>query len=218
MCNKTCIDFTRANLKEEDARGAAVIEVGSLDVNGSVRPIIEALHPKSYIGVDIKMGPGVDQICDANDILDRFGRESFDLLVSTELLEHVRDWRRVISNFKQILKPGGLILLTTRSFGFHYHGYPFDFWRYEMTDAQILFQDFITENIEADPLEPGILIKARRPTTFCERDLSNYSLYSIIKGKRAQRINEVDILLFRIYHHIYPFLVKAVRALGWRWE
>ncbi len=195
MCNKACIEFGQANLKEEDVRGKSVIEVGSFDLNGSLRPIAEAFRPSSYIGVDLQKGPGVDQICDAHDILDRFGYGIFDLLISTELLEHVRDWRKVISNFKHILKPNGVLLITTRSKGFCYHDYPFDFWRYEISDMRVLFSDLIIEVIEKDPSEPGVFIKARKPNTFTENNMTDYQLYSIIKGKHATTITEIDIYL-----------------------
>lgn len=198
MCNKACIEFGRKNLKEEDVRKKSVIEVGSFDLNGSLRPTVEAFHPSSYIGVDLQTGPGVDQICDAHDIIDLFGYGTFDLLISTELLEHVRDWRKVISNFKHILKPNGVLLITTRSKGFYYHDYPSDFWRYEISDMQTIFSDFVVEVIEKDPIEPGVFIKARKPKTFTENETTNYELYSIIKGRHITTITGIDIFLFKV--------------------
>lgn len=203
MCNKSGIEFGRKNLKEEDIRNKSVIEVGSLDVNGSLRPIVEAFHPHSYIGVDICKGQGVDLVCNVKDLLERFGSEAFDVLISTELLEHILDWRQAVSNFKRILKPNGILLITTRSRGFEYHGYPFDFWRYEITDMKEIFSDFNIEAIEKDSLSPGVFIKARKPNVFRENDLSGYRLYSIIKGKPAKTITENEINLFKI---ISPFL------------
>ena len=72
MCNIKCLEFGRRNLKEEDVKEKAVIEVGSYDVNGSLRPIVEQLLPASYIGVDLVKGPGVDEVCDANGIINYF--------------------------------------------------------------------------------------------------------------------------------------------------
>jgi len=196
MCNQACIKFGRTYLKEQDVKGKSVIEVGSLNINGSLRPIVEALHPSSYVGVDIQMGPGVDRVCDVLDLLDHFGYEKFGLLISTELLEHVQDWQNAISNFKNVLKPEGVLLVTTRSKGFKYHEFPFDFWRYERTDMEAIFSDFIIEVIEKDPLRPGIFIKARKPVTFNENDLTGYKLYSMVKEKRISSITDADIPLF----------------------
>ncbi len=196
MCNRSCIDFGTKNLSEGEVRGKSVIEVGSLDVNGSLRHTIEAFHPLRYIGVDLQAGPGVDEICSAHNLLERFGNEAFDLLVSTEVLEHVRDWRKAISNFKNILKPGGILLVTTRSKGFGYHGHPFDFWRYDSEDMQIIFSDFVIEIIEPDPLEPGVFVKARKPDAFSEVDLSNYRLCSILTGRRTSTISAGSIFLY----------------------
>jgi hypothetical protein len=78
MCTPACIEFARANLTAAEIHGRSVIEVGALDVNGSVRGIVEALHPARYIGVDMQAGPGVDVMCDAGALVDRFGNEAFD--------------------------------------------------------------------------------------------------------------------------------------------
>ena len=213
MCNEACIEFGRAILQEEEIRGKSVIEVGSMDVNGSLRPTVEAYGPKRYIGVDFQMGPGVDLVCDANDLLDRFGRDSFDVLISTELLEHVRDWRKVIGNFKNLLKSNGTILVTTRSKGCAFHGYPFDFWRYETTDLQSIFSDFVIECIAKDPTLPGVFLKATKPYPFSEKKLDDHELYSIIRDKRVRTISDGDVSWFKAKYAIRRLPWKAIKPI-----
>jgi len=185
MCNEFCIDFGKRSLKEEDVKDKTIIEVGSLDVNGSLRPIIESFRPSSYVGVDIKTGPGVDQICDAESLIKLFGCNKFDVLICNELLEHVKDWQKAIHNIKNILKPNGILLITTRSKGVEYHGFPFDFWRYEKSDFEFIFSDFYIEALEKELGDLGIFIRARKPINFVEKELKNYKLYSIIQNRRC---------------------------------
>ena len=192
MCNAYCILFGALNLKREEIQSRKVIEVGSRDHGtGSFRPLIESFKPRDYIGVDIIKGRGVDMICRAEDLLSKFQRESFDVLISTELLEHVRNWKKTVSNFKNVVKPSGIILVTTRSYGFYYHGYPYDFWRYEIEDMENIFSDCVIEKLEKDPAK-GVFIKVRKPIDFVEKDLSDYELYSMIVDKRVKQLNERD--------------------------
>lgn len=188
MCNKSCIDFGKANLKAEGVRGASVIEVGALDVNGSLRPIVQSFGPSGYIGVDIQMGRGVDRICRVEDLVSTFGADSFDLVICTELLEHVTDWSKAIHNLKAIVKPLGTLLVTTRSRGFEYHGYPFDFWRYELSDMEFIFSDFDIKSLKSDPEEPGVYLAAEKPPVFLEKNVKRRKLYSILTGKRSSII------------------------------
>ena len=192
MCNAYCILFGAMNLQPEEVQGKKVLEVGSYDTNGSLRPLIESYRPAQYTGVDIQNGPGVDVICKAEDILEVFGKESFDVIISTELLEHIRDWRKAISNFKDVCKIDGIIFVTTRSHGCPYHGHPYDFWRYEIDDMKRIFSDCTIEKLEKDPLS-GVFAKMRKPQKFVVRDLSDYKLYSILLNQRVREIHEKDI-------------------------
>lgn len=93
MCNVNYIVFGAINLNEEEIEGKNIIEVGSYDINGSLRPIVESWKTAKYVGVDIEKGPGVDIVCNAEELLDKFEKNRFDIVLSTELLEHVKDWR-----------------------------------------------------------------------------------------------------------------------------
>jgi SAM-dependent methyltransferase len=196
MCNNACLKFIQDNLSPAEVKASRVLEVGALDVNGTPRETVERLRPHSYTGVDLSAGPGVDEVCDVSRLIGRFGRDSFDVVVSTEMLEHVRDWRAAITNLKGVLKPGGLLLITTRSLGYPYHGYPDDFWRFEEEDLRSIFSDMTILIVTRDPLVPGIFIKAAKPAGYAEKDLSPLELYSIIARKRRLGISSAEILLF----------------------
>src|SRR5262245_36813392 len=105
--------FARGLLSGDEVAGKTVLEVGSCDVNGSVRPIIEAHHPASYLGVDGAAGPRVDRVADCVDLAATFGEAAFDVVVTTEMLEHVADWRRCVANLAMVVAEGGLLVITT---------------------------------------------------------------------------------------------------------
>lgn len=214
MCNQTCIDFGFNYLSKDDIHGKKVIEVGSYNVNGSLRAGITALGPQSYLGVDIFEGPGVDEICPVDDLVTRYGRESFDVVINTEMMEHVQDWRRAISNLKNIMTPGGVMILTTRSKGCGYHGYPYDFWRYEVEDMKVIFSDLSIEIIEEDPSSPGVLIKAYKTPTFSENALDEYDLYSIIREKRCRNASELDVNFFKAKRTLRKKIIKPIKTMG----
>lgn len=156
--------FAYGALQTREVAGADVLEVGSLDVNGSVRPMVAARRPASYVGVDVAAGPGVDLVADVAELWRHYDRDSFDVVVSTECLEHVEDWRRAIAAMVTVLRPGGVLVWTTRSAGFPYH-HPPDRWRYSQPAmAEILTAvglDILV--LMDDPEVPGVFVKARKP-------------------------------------------------------
>jgi SAM-dependent methyltransferase len=184
--------FGVKNLKPTEVRGRNIIEIGACEVNGSLRPILESYAPASYVGVDITEGVGVDVVCDAERVLDRFEKERFDIVLSTELIEHTRNWKRVISNIKNLCAPEGTILVTTCSPGFHYHAYPHDYWRYELEDMREIFSDCEIVLLVKDPRGHGVYVKVRKPSDFREKDLGGYQLYSIVTGRRTAEIADDD--------------------------
>jgi hypothetical protein len=90
-----------------------ILEIGSLDINGSVRPIFQSTK-RSYIGVDMQEGPGVDIVADASTF--SIGLQ-FDVIVCAEVFEHTPVWREIIENSFAHLKNGGLFSATMAGVG-----------------------------------------------------------------------------------------------------
>jgi SAM-dependent methyltransferase len=91
-----------------------VLELGSLDMNGSPREFFWA--PQDYVGVDWREGKGVDEVSMAHEYRGRHD-EYFDCVVSTEMLEHDPKWRETLQRAVELLRPGGHIVLTMAGTG-----------------------------------------------------------------------------------------------------
>lgn len=195
MCHASVLRFVEEFLQTEEVAGKDILEVGSYDVNGSPRSLVEQRNPRSYLGVDVRSGPGVDEVCDAKALVARFGKARFDLVLSTEMLEHVEDWRIVISNLKGVLRPGGVCILTTRSPGFPPHAYPGDFWRYTAADIRRMFADCEIVTVLEDPDAPGVFAKVVKPLVFDEQDLSTMTVAATPQWVSAGELSERDKII-----------------------
>ena len=73
MCNVAVLEFFIEDVRNEEIKNKRVLEVGSKYVNGSVRPFIERLGPREYIGVDIEAGRCVDVILQLKSLSSALG-------------------------------------------------------------------------------------------------------------------------------------------------
>jgi SAM-dependent methyltransferase len=193
MCHPSVLAFGTRVLTAEHVQGRRVLEVGARNINGSLRGHVEALGPEWYCGLDLETGSGVDWIADITrpSFSAATHEATWDLIICTEMLEHVLDWRAAVNNMKALLAPGGRILLTTRSLGFPFHEYPGDFWRFELWDMAAIFRDFLIDVLEPDPEAPGVFLFATKPpssryyTDTSPVDLSTLQLHSMQTGARA---------------------------------
>ena len=101
-----------------------VLEIGSYDVNGSIREVVRQSPAgnrlQEYIGADLTEGPGVDIIVSGSDLDFEGGR--FDLTLSLECFEHNPFWKETLHNMVRMLKPGGWCIITCASVGRPEHG------------------------------------------------------------------------------------------------
>jgi hypothetical protein len=114
---------------------------------------------------------------------------------------------------KAVLKPQGLLLLTTRSPGFPLHGYPSDYWRYEASDIGQILADCIVEALERDPSEPGVFVLARKPVGWQPTDLSWLRLTSAVSGRRLRSFGFGERLLYAFVTRYLWFARKSRRII-----
>jgi hypothetical protein len=103
------------NLMPEYFNNVSVIEMGSLNINGTVRDFYNATE---YVGVDLEEGPGVDLISPAQNV--DLPDNSFDVAVSAECFEHNPFWSETFSNMYRIASK--FVIFTCASDGREEHG------------------------------------------------------------------------------------------------
>jgi len=101
-----------------------ILDVGSYDVNGTVKPIFEK---GQYVGLDMEAGPNVDVVGVSHNI--PFEENEFDIVVSTSCFEHDDMFWISFQEMCRVLKPGGYMYINAPSNG-PYHGWPGDNWRF----------------------------------------------------------------------------------------
>jgi len=126
-----------------------VLDIGSYDVNGSLRDVQPA--GAEWVGVDIAAGPGVDVVL-SDPYQYPFPDEHFDAIVSTSCFEHDNMFWLTFLEAARVLAPGGALYLNVPSQG-DYHGYPGDNWRFYPDSGLALQQWARRNNVEMSLVE-----------------------------------------------------------------
>ncbi len=103
-----------------------VVELGSYDVNGTVRDHQPA--GSRYLGLDIEAGPSVDIVIE-NALRLPLADGEADCVLSSSCFEHDKFFWQTFLEQCRITKPGGFIYLNVPSNGM-FHRYPADYWRF----------------------------------------------------------------------------------------
>ena len=104
-----------------------------LDIGCGSKPYLPLLADRAshYVGVDAVDGPQVDAVAVAESL--PFDAASFDVVLCTQVLEHVDDPATVLAEIERVLAPGGVTFLSTHGV-YLYHPDPSDsdrdYWRW----------------------------------------------------------------------------------------
>jgi hypothetical protein len=157
--------------RHADKLGDDVLEVGSrMTIPNAWWIINRDLAQGKWLGIDMQEGPGVDQVVDIHSPPAEWtGR--FSGVLCSEVLEHVaRPWL-ALPKLREIMQPGGWIVVTTLT-SFPIHGFPDDYYRYTPSGLKLLLEDagfknVVTEN--AGHIE--IQLNDHGEAGFCTRQL-----------------------------------------------
>jgi SAM-dependent methyltransferase len=109
-----------------------VVDIGGRDRGMFQKP---KQHVKQWIVMDIEAQHKPDIIGDVTNMRALFADSSIDVVLATELFEHVAQAEVGIQECYRILRPGGTFM-ASMPFLYHVHGDPFDYQRWTETQWQ----------------------------------------------------------------------------------
>lgn len=126
-----------------------VVELGSQDVNGSLR---DHCPPAShYIGLDVMPAKGVDLVVKADAPLP-LASDIADAIVTSSAFEHDICFWDTFLELLRILRPGGLLYINAPANG-DFHRYPLDCWRFYPDAGVALVQWAARRGVEIELIE-----------------------------------------------------------------
>ena len=142
--------LTRVTLDRFIAAHASSLR--TLDIGAQNGPYAD--HFPRRVALDIQRGAGVQIIGDVQALGIRDA--SVDVVLCTEVLEHVPDPQRAIDEMYRVLVPGGQLLLTTR-FLFPIHDAPHDYFRFTKYGLRHLLRRFEITEVQEETDAVGTL-------------------------------------------------------------
>lgn len=163
LMHPSVLSWVEGIVRDNDLSALPTLEVGSMNVNGSVRPFFTG----RYLGVDIAPGPGVDLVMDMGEF-DGTLDSDWTVVVSTECLEHVRRPWRAVAQMANLCEPEGHVIITARGYDergcWEVHAHPVDAYRFSELAMRTLAEDagLTVQECSADPEGPGWFLYARK--------------------------------------------------------
>jgi len=120
--------FRRKYLAGKEDNPLLILDLGSMDVNGSYRDCFGDSR-WTYRGIDLAAGANVDIVLEDPYHWREIRSGSADVVVSGQAFEHIEFFWLTMLEIARVLKPEGLCCLIAPSGGPE-HRYPVDCWRF----------------------------------------------------------------------------------------
>lgn len=116
------------------------VKLRVLDYGCGFRPYEHLLleYSSEYIGADLESNPLADVKFQPGDKL-LLEDNSFDLIISSQVLEHVEDIESYMNECYRLLKKDGHLFLSTHG-TWQYHASPYDYYRWTRKGLEVLMK------------------------------------------------------------------------------
>lgn len=142
-------DFVMEAARETGA-GSRVLDAGA----GESR-FAHFFQGRSYIAIDAGVGDSAWDYTRLHVVGDLqrlpFRQGSFEVVVNTQVLEHVEEPARVLREISRVLRDGGMLYMTAPQ-GWHEHQQPHDFFRFTSFALTGLLRDAGLDVLEVSPI------------------------------------------------------------------
>lgn len=129
----------RSHLKEFVNRRGDLFQGKILDVGSGTWTMLKDTYPNV---TTFDIAAPADVVGDAHYLSRYFTPASFDTVCALELLEHVVEPAKVLSEILKVLKPNGIFIGAT-PFMYALHGEEYgDYWRFTRQGWNLLLKDF----------------------------------------------------------------------------
>lgn len=115
-----------------------ILEVGSRNITGAGHRFEGLCKRENYVGFDVGAGENVDVVGDVHKLSSYFPPNSFDVVFSVAVFEHLAMPWIVAEEISRVLKPGGLVFTFTH-FSFAEHELPWHFFQFNKGGLRSLF-------------------------------------------------------------------------------
>ena len=208
-------DFAR-DVADEFPVASPLVEMGARAAEGQedvadMRPIFKA---QQHVGCDIQPGIGVDLIGDIHNL--SFADNSIGTVVALETLEHVADPIRALEEMYRVLKPGGVLAISSLMF-FPIHAHPWDYWRFTPEAFELLLEPFESRLVIAQgySLLPegifGIGVKGPFPDLGPERLPRTYRSAQTWGEGQAVDFGPIRMTVRELWGHTLRYSAESVR-------
>jgi len=121
-------------------------------------------HIEKYTGVDVGENPHADFNIQPGERL-AFEDNTFDFVLSSQVLEHVKDVDQYMEECRRVLKSGGVLLLSTHG-TWQFHASPYDYNRWTCMGLQYLIERSGFDVIDYKPILGQLAVTSQLRLSF----------------------------------------------------
>ena len=198
--NLQVFDFVECSIKSFNLPEPIVEFGGRIVVEDQKRFCLRPLFSgKDFKSTDLVKEAGIDEIADISN-LENFENESVGTAICLETLEHCKEPFAGIEELHRVLKPNGVLLVST-PFDLGTHNYPDDYFRFTVSGLNQLLKSFghkFVFSVGQKKNPKTVFGIAKKNHDFCDGELEGF-----IHFFKESRKNAIKIYGFSFFNQLF---------------